>query len=155
VSFPWLPLSWHLPIVLVAALTDLLDGASGRLLGACSTTGRVLDPVADKVFLTSVVVTLLVERILGVGEVLLVGLRDLAVLACVAGGVLTRDWDAFRHLSPTWLGKATTAGQFAFLLVLLVAPAWKGWAFPPVAALSGLAAILYLWVYLGRYRARK
>src|SRR5262249_32942583 len=125
------------------------------LLGACSTTGRVLDPVADKVFLTSVVVTLLIERMLEVGEVVLVGLRDLAVLAGVVGGLLTRRWDAFRHLSPTWLGKATTAGQFAFLLVLLVAPAWKEWVFPPVAGLSGLAAILYLWAYLGRYRARK
>src|SRR5262249_33091889 len=95
-SFPWLPPAWHLPVVLVATLTDLLDGASGRLLGACSTTGRVLDPIADKVFLTSVVVTLLVERMLEVGEVVLVGLRDLAVLAGVVGGLLTRDWDAFR-----------------------------------------------------------
>jgi cardiolipin synthase (CMP-forming) len=146
-SFPWLPPSWRVGVVLVAVLTDLLDGSSARLFRACSPTGRILDSVADKVFLFSALITLLVEGTLGTGEVVLVGLRDLIVLLGTAGWLLFGDRDAFRRLSPTWLGKAATAGQFAFLLGLLLAPAWRGWVFPPAATLSGLAALRYLWVY--------
>jgi phosphatidylglycerophosphate synthase len=155
VSFPWLPSSWRLGVVLLALLTDVLDGTSGRLLGVCSDTGRVLDPLADKVFLLAVVLTLMAERLLGVGELLLLGLRDLAVLVGVVGGVLTADWEGFRHGAPTWLGKAATAAQFAFLLVLLTIPQRKGLALPVAAVLSGLAALQYLGIFLGRCRSRR
>src|SRR5438309_11201837 len=49
--FPLLPPSWRLPVIIVAVLTDLLDGAAGRYFGVCSRTGKVLDPVADKIFM--------------------------------------------------------------------------------------------------------
>jgi phosphatidylglycerophosphate synthase len=154
-AFPWVPPSWRAAVVLVALLTDLLDGTSGRLLHVCSSTGRVLDPVADKVFILSVLVTLLAEGMLGIGEVLLLGLRDLAVLAGVVGGLLLADWEAFRHQSPTFLGKAATAAQFSFLLVLLLAPRGKGLAFPVAVALSGLAGLQYLALFLTRCRSRR
>jgi cardiolipin synthase (CMP-forming) len=146
-SFPWLPPSWRVGVVLVAALTDLLDGSSARLFRACSPTGRILDSVADKVFLFSALITLLFEGTLGAGEAVLVGLRDLIVLLGTAGLLLCGNRGVFWRLSPTWLGKAATVGQFAFLFVLLLAPTWRGWVFPLAAALSGLAALRYLWVY--------
>lgn len=151
--FPWLPSSWRLAVVVVALLTDMLDGATGRLLGVCSDSGRVLDPVADKVFMLSVVATLLAEGLLGVGELLLLGLRDLAVLAGVAGGLLTADWEAFRRGRPTLLGKAATAAQFVFLLVLLVAPTARGLTFPVAAGVSALAAVQYLAIFVARFRS--
>jgi phosphatidylglycerophosphate synthase len=154
-SFPWLPSSWRLGVIVLALLTDVLDGASGRLLGVCSDTGRVLDPIADKVFLLAVVLTLMADGVLGMGELLLLGLRDLAVLAGVIGGALTADWEAFRQGTPTRLGKAATAAQFAFLLVLLLAPQEKGPALPIAATFSGLAALQYLAIFLGRYRSRQ
>jgi CDP-diacylglycerol---glycerol-3-phosphate 3-phosphatidyltransferase len=154
-SFPWLPSSWRLGVVLLALLTDVLDGTSGRLLGVCSDTGRVLDPLADKVFLLAVVLTLMAEGVLGVGELLLLGLRDLAVLAGVIGGVLTADWEGFRRGAPTRLGKAATAAQFAFLLVVLTTPQRKALVLPVAATLSGLAALQYLGIFLGRYRSRR
>lgn len=155
IGFPFLPTPWRVWVVLAAAVTDLLDGASGRLFRACSTTGRVLDPVADKVFVAAVVVTLLGEGVLAWWELALVGLRDLAVFVGAAGGFLLRDWDAFRRMSPTPLGKAATAAQFVFLLVLLVAPANKGLPLLAAATVSGLAALHYLCLFAARARGRR
>ncbi len=58
-ALPWLPADWRLGAVLVAAITDLLDGLTARWLRAGSETGRVLDPLADKVFILSLVGILL------------------------------------------------------------------------------------------------
>jgi phosphatidylglycerophosphate synthase len=144
VVFPWLPPSWRLAAVVAAGLTDLLDGAFSRLLHAQSRVGRLLDPVADKVFLAGVVLTLLVEGTLGLGEAVLLGLRDLAVLFLAVAVLSAGHRDALGRASPTLLGKATTAAQFGFLLVLFAAPGYHGFALVPTAALSALAGAQYL-----------
>jgi cardiolipin synthase len=146
--FPWLPPSWRLPVVLVAALTDLLDGACGRLFRACSRTGRILDPLADKVFVAAVLTTFLVEGVLTIGEIAWLGLRDLTVIAGTVGGLAWRKWAVFRRMAPTRLGKVTTVGQVVFLVVLLVAPERKAPALAATAGLSTLAAGHYLWLFL-------
>jgi phosphatidylglycerophosphate synthase len=137
-----------LPVVIVAVLTDLLDGALGRNFHACSRTGRVLDPLADKAFVAGVVFTFIGEGVLTVGEVVLVGLRDLTVITGALVGLAFRQWEAFRRMSPTRLGKATTAAQFIFFGTLLTAPEYKGAAFAATAGLSTLAAGHYLWSFL-------
>jgi cardiolipin synthase len=146
--FPWLPPSWRLPVVVVAALTDLLDGASGRFFRACSRTGRVLDPLADKVFVAAVLTTFLVEGVLTTEEIALVGLRDLTVIAGTVGGLALRKWAVFRWMEPTRLGKATTVAQVVFIVVLLVAPELKESAFVATVGLSTLASGHYLWLFL-------
>src|SRR5437899_600767 len=75
-GFPWTPAGWRVTTVLLAALTDLADGAVSRCLRATGTSGRILDPVADKVFVLSVVVTLLFEERLRLWQVALIGQRD-------------------------------------------------------------------------------
>ena len=50
ISFPWIPANWRVAVIIAAALSDLADGASSRQLQVTSSTGRFLDPVADKVF---------------------------------------------------------------------------------------------------------
>jgi phosphatidylglycerophosphate synthase len=152
--FPWLPLSWRVPMVVVAALTDLLDGALGRLFHVCGRTGRVLDPLADKVFVAGMIITFLGDGVLTVGEVLLVGLRDLTVIIGTIFGLALRQWAAFRRISPTWLSKATTVAQFVFFGVLLVAPGNRGLAFGTTAILSTVAAGHYLWLFL-RHRSQE
>jgi phosphatidylglycerophosphate synthase len=144
VAFPWLPSGWRLPAVLLAALTDMADGASSRLLHASTRLGRLLDPVADKVFVLSVLGVLLWEATLTPVDVLLLGMRDLVVLAGGAWVVARGSPAAWRRLRPTLLGKAATAAQFLFLLSVLF---WRQrllvWLVP-AACLSGLAALDYV-----------
>ncbi len=64
VIFFYLPVSWHYlaacVIFVLAAITDGLDGYFARKLGQTSALGAFLDPVADKLMIT-VVLVLLVE----------------------------------------------------------------------------------------------
>jgi CDP-diacylglycerol--glycerol-3-phosphate 3-phosphatidyltransferase/cardiolipin synthase len=64
IIFFYLPVSWHYlaacVIFVLAAITDGLDGYYARKLGQTSALGAFLDPVADKLMIT-VVLVLLVE----------------------------------------------------------------------------------------------
>ena len=58
---PWITLTkeWlALPIFLLAALTDLLDGIIARRRGQISTLGTLLDPVADKLLISAAFISL-------------------------------------------------------------------------------------------------
>jgi phosphatidylglycerophosphate synthase len=149
-AFPWTPPGWRAGVVLAAALSDLLDGFASRRLHAESSTGRVLDPVADKVFVGGVVATFLLEGLLGWLQAALLGLRDLTVLAGAGWVLLRGDWSDFARMRPSLLGKATTAAQFVFLLALPLRPQQAYFLFPPALVLSGLAAGGYLWAFLSR-----
>jgi phosphatidylglycerophosphate synthase len=142
-SFPWIPPTWRLAVVLVAVVTDVFDGAASRWLHATSTTGRILDPVADKVFILSAVGTLVWEGTLGLGEAVLVGLRDLTVLAGGAWLWFRQGQPGLRGMAPTLLGKVVTGAQFGFFLVLLLYPAGAFFWMVPTVILSGLAAVHY------------
>lgn len=156
VGFFWLPASWRLPAVAFAALSDLADGSFSRYFNATSTFGKLLDPIADKAFALGVVVALILDGLLGVGEAFLVGLRDVTVLAGIGWVVLRRDWSAFRHMPPRLLGKIATTAQFLFFLVLLIRGERDAVFFPLTVFLSGWAAVDYAWMFFrrGRERAR-
>jgi len=50
--------AWALAVLVVAGLTDLFDGVFARRSGSHSTLGAMLDPVADKILLSSSFVAL-------------------------------------------------------------------------------------------------
>jgi cardiolipin synthase len=150
VGFPWLPTSWRVAAILAAGVSDLADGASSRQLHVTSQTGRILDPAADKVFALGVVITLVAEGSLELWEVALVGLRDLMVLAGAVWYLVRRDWAAFRAMTPTFWGKATTAAQFLFILIFLIRQERTVVVFLLTATVSAVAAAQYLWIQLNR-----
>jgi phosphatidylglycerophosphate synthase len=140
-AFPWVPTGWRLAVVTVAAASDLADGALSRRFRLASSTGRVLDPLADKVFVLGVVVILLREGILPLWQVALLAVRAVAVL--VRGAYLLRrgGWGDGGPPSPSLLGKAATAAQFVFLLSVLLLGRSDPLAFAPAAGLTVLAAV--------------
>jgi cardiolipin synthase len=147
-AFPWLPAEWRLAAVAFAAASDFLDGLTARWLRCESKTGQMLDPTADKVFVLALGGTLIAEGTLTPGWALAVAARDVVVLAGLAAAFVRGGWASYRTMRPTWLGKCTTAAQFALLLVL--AARWPG---GPVmlwlaAGLSVATAGQYLLLYL-------
>lgn len=118
-AFPWLPSGWRLGAVVAGAASDLLDGLLSRRLHATSAAGRLLDPVADKLFVFSVVGTLWWQEQIALWQLALVGIRDLATLAGSAWMFLREGWAARGEMTPKFSGKITTAVQFVFLLSVL------------------------------------
>ena len=142
-----------MPAVIVAAVTDGLDGQASRWLGAESKLGVVLDPIADKVFFVAVVLTLLFDGSVTWLEVLLISLRDVIVLLGAIGTRLRDGGAAWSRMKPRWLGKLATALQFVFIaVVLLEAERWREFTLIATAIVSGWAGADYVWAYMSSTR---
>ena len=147
--FPWVPAGWRGGVIVAAGLSDLFDGLLSRALGATSTLGQVLDPVADKLFVGIVLVTLMIEGELTAWELVLLASRYLAVLAGCGWSVIGHGWSSIRQMPPSWLGKIATAAQLAFLLLVCLGKNQTTPLYRPVevaaAAFSLAAGVDYLW----------
>lgn len=73
--------SLALALGIIALISDALDGAIARRTGGETELGRFLDPMADKVLAAAVAVTLLIYGLLPLWYVLLVVVRDGAIVA--------------------------------------------------------------------------
>lgn len=119
-------------LLLVAGLTDLLDGTLARARGSVSASGKVVDPLADKVLIGGLVLYLAIERDFPAGLVAGVFARDLALVAGAAL-FLRRDRVVF---AADWTGKATTF--FLGLLILAYVVRAEG-LYAPLTVLATIA----------------
>lgn len=152
-GLPWLALA----TIAVAALSDGLDGYFARKLGISSPTGAALDPITDKIFATSVMVSLLAQQRLTLGWAALLSLRELLELPLLLWLVTMPRARATRasHLKANWLGKLTTGLQFVALVYILLEPSRaRGWVFA-TAGCGALAAIVYWTRFLKVLAIRK
>jgi CDP-diacylglycerol--glycerol-3-phosphate 3-phosphatidyltransferase/cardiolipin synthase len=124
--------------------TEFLDGQIARLLHATSITGRILDPIADKVFVIAVLATLLKEGTLTFGQLLLVTSRDIIVIVGAAWVAARRGLSALRRMPPSLLGKLATAAQLIFVLALNVTTHGERALLLVVSGLSLAAGVDYI-----------
>ena len=128
-------------LFVAASLTDYLDGHIARSRGLVTDFGKFMDPIADKLLVTAVMI-MMVERALMPGWVLVVFVaREFIVsgLRLVAAG-------KGRVLAAGKLGKLKTATQIvAIVAVLLNNYPFSTFGFPMADILMILAAILTLW----------
>lgn len=144
--FPFATVQGRLGLILVAAISDGLDGLLARRLGRATWWGGFLDAGADKVFVATVLIDLLVRGQLAWWQVLLLLMRDLAVVAMLGLGLALRRWDRLKAASAGWLGKLTTGALFVTFLALVGWPQRTELIEPMLAAsmtLSVLTAIYY------------
>lgn len=154
--FLWLVLgpeadAWALALLMVAGVTDWLDGYLARRLDQFSRIGQVLDPVADRLYILAVVVGLGLRDIIPWWVAIILPLRD-ALLWGLVPFLRTRGYSA---LPVHFLGKAATFNLlYAFPLLLLgdgkgtlatLADVF-GWAFATWGiGLYWWAGVLYAW----------
>lgn len=155
--FPFVPDQWRLVVVVGGGLSDWLDGYVARRFDAHSSAGRLLDGIADKLFVFSVLATLTLTGALAWWQTLLVISRDLAVTFVAAYAAIERNWPAFGRLRPRLPGKVTTGAQFVLFAVVLL---WPGTpavtaVFVLTATCSVLAAADYLGLFVTALRERR
>lgn len=135
---------WALAIFVTAGLTDALDGAIARMRHQQTTLGRYLDPLADKMLLTSAFVALGVLAWIPFWVLLIVVSRDIILLI---GTVVMHLTQGEFDVNPTLLGKTTTFLQLVLVVLALlmvtgvaVGPWFGGavWVVTGVTVLSGL-----------------
>jgi cardiolipin synthase (CMP-forming) len=137
----------RLAIVLVAAVTDMLDGWLARKAGLTSRFGALVDPFADRVFALVAVATFVYEGSLTTVEYFIMIFRDLmtAIGFLVAKTV---SWLKPVEFRARWSGKAVTALQMIAFVGILKFPDYAAaliWAVGLLSLYSVIDYTLALW----------
>jgi cardiolipin synthase (CMP-forming) len=101
---------WALALLIAAALSDALDGLLARTLHQQTLLGIYLDPIADKLLLSSLFLVLSFVKKIPWKYTVLVFSRDLCI---VATAVVLYASVGFRDFRPSIFGKINTACQIA------------------------------------------
>ena len=106
-------------ILAAAAFSDFADGWLARRLGQTTRVGEVLDPITDKAFLVTALLSLALGGQLDAWELLVLLARDVFTVAAFLTVLVFRLPVRFRARLG---GKVVTWVQIAAVLVLLVRP---------------------------------
>lgn len=131
---------WGLLILVIAGLSDGIDGLLARKLNQRSALGAYLDPIADKLLLSSSFVILAMAKKIAWWLTILVLSRDLLILVVAAVIILI---SGYRPFPPSSLGKLTT-----FFQIILVFAVVLGAAYPNAALVEVNRWLAYLVVAL-------
>jgi cardiolipin synthase len=120
---------WALVLFVLAGLSDGLDGLLARRLHQQTLLGQYLDPIADKMLLSSLFLVLSIEyrSVVPWRYTVVVFSRDISIL--LVSGVLFMI-AGLRDFRPSIFGKANTLAQVAaifFALLLLAEPVRWVW----------------------------
>ena len=103
-------------VLILSGITDYLDGKIARAMGTTTKLGALLDPVADRLYIISVVVALGLREVIPWWLAVILLARDVLLFSLVPF-LRTRGFSA---LPVHFLGKAGTAALlYAFPLLLL------------------------------------
>jgi len=121
--FVWLVLAkqeygWGVFVLAMMGCTDWIDGFVARKLNQTSKLGRMMDPLADRVALVAVVITMVIAHILPLWLLLLLLIPDVVLLA-----VTLYFFRGDAGLKVTMLGKTRTAALMVGTPMLLLAKA--------------------------------
>jgi cardiolipin synthase (CMP-forming) len=121
-----------------AGFTDGLDGFLAKRCGWVSKLGTILDPLADKILLVSVFITLAVLDIVPMWLAATAVLRDVTI---TAGAISYNALYGYPNGNPTLISKINTGCQ---ILYLLLAVAAKAGHWVPEIALLVLGAMVFV-----------
>ncbi len=117
---------WALVVFLVAGISDGVDGFVARRFNQQSELGTIIDPIADKMLMTTAFIVLAMKGVLE-------PVRHLPVPFWVTAAVIGRDvliltvagainvMTGFKGFKPSWLGKLSTLVQVVAVTLILVA----------------------------------
>jgi cardiolipin synthase len=139
-------------LFLAAAVSDGVDGFLAKRFGMKTELGAYLDPLADKILIVSIYVTLGVTQVIPLWIVILVVSRDFMIV-----GAIILSWlvDMPVAIKPHLISKLNTAAQIVFACLVLASRGYQISAEPVltlvmvlVAVLTSLSVVLYLaqWV---------
>jgi cardiolipin synthase (CMP-forming) len=104
-------------LFVIAGLTDALDGILARVLKQRTVLGQYLDPVADKLLLSTLFLVLSYQRLIPLRVTVLVFGRDVGILMVAA---ILYAASGRREFKPSVYGKANTLAQIVTIAVVLL-----------------------------------
>lgn len=136
-------------IFAIAAISDILDGLFARYLNQRTALGSYLDPVADKLLLTSAFIILAVVKMVPGWLAVIVISRDILI---ILGVVIFSIENVSLVIKPRIASKCTTVAQVSTILFVLLNPDIPGayimrWSFYWLTAgLTITSGLHYLYI---------
>lgn len=142
-------------LFVVAGITDALDGTLARILKQRTVLGQYLDPVADKLLLSTLFLVLTHMNLMPVRITVLVFGRDLGILVVAA---ILYTAVGRRDFKPSNFGKANTLAQITAVAAVLLFQTdhstWVGWlrtiALDATIVLTIASGLHYAWLVTRR-----
>ena len=136
-------------LFLAAAVSDGVDGFLAKRFGMKTELGAYLDPLADKVLIVSIYVTLGITGVIPLWVVILVVSRDFMIV-----GAIILSWVINRpvKIKPHMVSKVNTGVQIVFAGLVLASHGYGFDTEPLLTLVMGLVAVLTL-LSVGLYLA--
>jgi cardiolipin synthase (CMP-forming) len=142
-------------LFILAGISDALDGLLARMLRQKTTLGQYLDPIADKLLLSTLFVVLTHVGLIPQYVTVLVFSRDVGILLI---STLLFVTSALRDFRPSLFGKLNTLAQIVTLVVVLFQKAFismdltslREVLLRAIAVLAPLSAAQYAWIVIRR-----
>ena len=139
---------YALMVLVLAGCSDGIDGLLARKLNQKSAVGAYLDPMADKLLLSSSFVILAMKKQLAWWLTIMVLSRDIMILTVAAVIILI---SGYRPFPPSLLGKATTFFQLVLVFAVVLHASYpnlglarfNGWLVYLVAVLTTISGFHY------------
>jgi len=126
---------WALALLVLAGLSDALDGWLARILDQRTLLGQYLDPIADKLLLSSLFLVLSIAHKIPWKYTVLVLSRDVCILATSVALYATVG---FRDFRPSIFGKINTVCQIGAIFFVVLAQ---------VLVTPSVVALKYVFLY--------
>jgi cardiolipin synthase (CMP-forming) len=112
---------WALLVLVVAGLSDAIDGLLARRLNQRSSLGAYLDPIADKLLLSSSFIILAYKTRIAWWTTIIVISRDILMLTVATVIILI---SGYRPFPPSVLGKLTTFFEIVLVFTVVLTAAY-------------------------------
>jgi cardiolipin synthase len=133
-------------LLFIAGFTDVIDGFLARHFGSATASGAYFDPIADKILLSVIYISLGLAGAMRWWMVAVVFGRDILILGMAAYGLL---FTSVRKFPPSVWGKISTFFQIAAALVVMGAragiPAPVTLALTLMVAATIISGAHYIW----------
>ncbi len=145
-------------LFIMAGISDGLDGVLARWLSQHTTLGQYLDPIADKLLLSTLFIVLTHTGLIPRYVTVLVFSRDLGILLIAT---LLFATGTLRNFRPSFFGKLNTLVQIITLLIVLFSKIMpsaqigmlREGLLRTIAVLAPISAAQYAWIIVRRLSA--
>lgn len=117
---------WALLVLVIAGFSDGIDGLIARKFNQRSSLGAYLDPIADKLLLSSSFVILAFKQQIGWWLTIIVLSRDVLILIVAVVIILV---SGYRPFPPSIYGKLTTMFQIILVFMVVLGAAYPQFHF--------------------------
>ncbi len=137
-------MKWAFLIIVLAGLTDILDGYLARRNGLVTSLGAMLDPLADKTMMITVILSLLITGHIPWSAGAAIFIRDLGMII----GSAYFHFRGKKTVPANWMGKLTTVLYYlAILFIFFELPFAKTYLWG-IIIFSFITSFIYIFLFV-------